>query len=89
MHTKRTVAKLTLAVLLLLLSACGSMPIARCPLHPRKSRSSRQGPAAEAPALCSPTCSQGLTKLRESLQGTQTGPNSRRCARGLMGRCAD
>ena len=38
MHTQNgLLPKLTLAVLLLLLSACGSMPIASPPVAPRKS----------------------------------------------------
>lgn len=76
MHTQNgLLPKLTLAVLLLLLSACGSMPIASPPVAPPqvpKLPLAAQQP--KPPALCSPTCSQGLTKLRESLQGTQTKP---------------
>lgn len=61
--------RVMLALLLLLVSACGTQPVAPLPPAPLQvpplPASARQPPL---PALCSPTCSVGLMTLRADWQ---------------------
>jgi hypothetical protein len=68
-----TARLLTLCLLSAAVSACSSAPSASPQLVPLQPLS----PQAEQPALpawCSPTCSAGLTRLRESWQQLLTEP---------------
>ena len=69
---------LLLPLLATLLTACAATPpalpvlVKPNPVPPLPAQARQPSP----PAICLPTCSDGLTRLRGSLQSTQTAPAS-------------
>lgn len=59
-------------VLVLLLTACSSAPVRSPQLAPAVPPLPAQARQPNPPEICSPTCSDGLTKLRGTLLRTQT-----------------
>ena len=73
-ENKTKLQLLMLVPLMLLVTACTSKPVSLPPLPaaiPELPSEARQPPA---PQWCSPTCSSGLTKERESWQRRMTEP---------------